>query len=104
MAKKITNFQVAFSKSYRICPPAYNLLDGLFKKMFVLKMFAHKQGIPQHVTFKNDSSCPWKFFNQGEGKSWDNTWIFPPVQSMPTFKDWAKSKILSPFRTLQDVS
>jgi len=28
----------------------------------------------------------------------------PPVQSMPTSKDWAKSKILSPFRTLQEVS
>ena len=66
-------------------------------------MFVHKRGIPQHATFKNDSSCPWKFFNQGEGKRRDNTWIFPPVQSMPTFKDWAKSKILSPFRTLQEV-
>jgi hypothetical protein len=28
----------------------------------------------------------------------------PPIQSMPTFKDWAKSKIVSPFRTLQEVS
>jgi hypothetical protein len=63
-------------------------------------MFVHKHGIPTHATFKNDGSCPWKFFNQGEGKRW----IVPPVQSMPTIKDWAKLKILSAFRTLQEVS